>query len=82
MALRGFPKLEVPRLTAVFFDQVNVVDDHPAVDRLTHIVDRQEGGLNGQEGLNFDSGNMLGFDGGRGRNRVLVVVCKVDIDPG
>ncbi len=52
----------MPRFAAAFLQQPYFPNDHAAVDRFTHVVDRQQCDLGGGQGFHFDAGLTVGFD--------------------
>src|SRR6185437_12325579 len=53
---RLFGGMPIARLAAALFEQPDIADDHAAVDRLAHVVDRQQADLHGGERLHLDAG--------------------------
>jgi hypothetical protein len=56
----------------VFFQQLDVADDHAAVGGFAHVVNGQQGHLHGREGFHLDTGLAHGFGGGRAHHLAAV----------
>ncbi len=54
---------KVSGFAAGFFQQAHILNVHAAVDRLAHVVNRQEAHANCGERLHLDAGATEGFDG-------------------
>ena len=55
----------------MFFEQLDIGDGHAAIDRLEHVVDGEEGDLDGGKGFHFDASGPDGFDGGDDFKKVI-----------
>ncbi len=51
-----------PRLTAMLLQQLHIGDSHTPVDGFAHVVDGQQGELDGGQGFHFNAGLTDGFD--------------------
>ena len=55
---------ERPRLTTMLLQQLHIGDGHAPVDGFAHVINGQQGELDGGQGLHLDAGLADGFDGG------------------
>ena len=72
-----------PGFAPRFLKQPDRLDDHPAVHRLEHVVDREQCDAGGCHGLHLDAGTPYGLRGGDTfDDAVLVVEFEIDADVG
>src|SRR5579883_2371004 len=62
--LKSRGNLPISRFAAGFAEQAQIGDDHTALDRLAHVVDRQGGDACRDQRLHFDAGARPRFAGG------------------
>src|SRR5699024_2480489 len=75
-------KDELAAHTTVFFNEMNITNDHSPVHCFAHNIDGEEGDLHDKEGFNLNAGDVLGLNGCLCSNSILTVIVEVDIDTG
>ena len=71
----------MPRLATYFFQQLDIGDRHAPIHRLAHVIDGQQGDLDGGERFHFNSGRTHGLCA-RLAHHALVADLKVDSHSG
>ena len=71
------------RFAAFFFEQANVLEAHAAIDRLAHVVDREQACCNRSQRFHFDARAATGFRSRSALDRVAFAVdLEIDTDAG
>ena len=60
---RPLSRHPAPALAPVLFQQLHIADDHTAVHRFAHVINRQQRHLHGGQGFHLDAGLTHGFGG-------------------
>ena len=61
----------MPGFASGFFQEMDVTNSHPPVNRFAHVIDREECNLYGGECFHFYAGLIAGFGGGQAINDVF-----------